>query len=130
MKHIVGTKSEFSFIVTDNMSATFDGELIHLVLSTFWLSYYFEWYSRKMIDRHFKSQENACGSELSIKHISPAFIGEKVTIEVLVISVDESKVTCKLEAFVDQRKIATGKTVQFVSTNQFFKEKFKPKEKS
>lgn len=125
MKNITGIQEKFTFIVSSEMTAMFGTDEIHPVLSTFWLSYFFEWFSRKIIEQHFEHDENACGSELSIKHISPAFVGENVSVSVKVESMVKSKIFCSLEAKVNHRIIATGTTTQYLSTNQFFNDQFR-----
>lgn len=125
MEALLGKKQVYQFQVTGQMYAVFGGELIHPVLSTFWLSYYFEWFSRKVIETHFSADQNACGSKLSVNHKSPAFLNDHVNVFVEVTSVDRQMIECSLTAKVGERIIADGKTVQFISTNLFFNDQFK-----
>lgn len=127
MEELLGKKKIFRFHVNNSMFAVFDGELIHPVLSTFWLGYYFEWYSRKVIQSFFKDDINACGSKLSINHKSPAFENDWVDVEVEVVNIDRQIIDCSIVAKVDSRIIAEGKTSQFVSTQSFFNDQFKPR---
>lgn len=127
MEELLGQKKIFRFRVSSSMFAVFDGELIHPVLSTFWLGYYFEWFSRQIIQPFFQPDQNACGAKLSVNHKSPAFEHEWVDVEVEVTKIDRQIIECSLVAKVESRIIAEGKTSQFLSTQSFFNDQFKPR---
>lgn len=125
MKNLVGHEQIFDFIVDENMSAIFDQQLIHPVLSTFWLSYYFEYFSRLMIQPYFLPEHNACGAELVVKHHAPAFPADKVSVTIRVTHQTEKFINCEIVACVGERKIATGFTMQYIADQRFFNNHFK-----
>lgn len=126
MERLLGKINHFQFTVEEKMFAVFGNELIHSVLSTFWLSYYFEWFSRLSIENYLTVVQNSCGAQLTVNHKSPAFLGELVDVSVEITAFERGFIESKIIAKVDDRIIAEGSTTQFVSTKEFFQTHFNP----
>lgn len=109
---IIGDKKIFKKTITADDLAIFHGELLHDVYSTFALARDFEWSSRLFFIDMKESDEEGVGTFLRIDHKSPAFVNEEITIIATVELVGEMELTCIIEAKVNDRLIASGKTGQ------------------
>ena len=130
MKNIFkpGDKKSFKRIVTESDQAIFhDGKVLHPVCSTFSLARDFEWSSRLFFIDMKEDDEEGVGTMLSIDHKSPAFIGEQVEFTATVESVVKNELICVIEAKVDDRVIATGKTGQKMLKREKLSQLFRTK---
>jgi len=109
---IIGDKKVFKKRIAPDDLAIFHGELLHNVYSTFALARDFEWSSRLFFIDMKESDEEGVGTFLHIDHKRPAFANEEVTITATVEFVGEMELTCIVEAKVNDRLIASGKTGQ------------------
>jgi len=107
-----GDKKVYVKKVNESDLATFHGETLHSVYSTFALARDFEWSSRLFFLEMKEEDEEGVGTYLSITHHSPAKVGEEVAITATVESVLGNELICMIEAVCGGRKIATGKTGQ------------------
>ena len=73
-----GDQKVYTKTVTDSDQATFHGEVLHKVCSTFALARDFEWASRLFFLEMKEADEEGVGTFLSIDHKSPAFVGEEI----------------------------------------------------
>ncbi len=110
----VGNTSIIDFEVTEAMAPVFHGKQIHPVCSTWDLAHQFELASRYALEPHLEMDEQGIGSELSVKHLKPAPIGQTVSVTATITSLDSTTVVCDLEAKVGESLIATGTQVQRV----------------
>ena len=94
--------------------AAFHGSTVHPVYSTFALARDMEWSSRLFVIELLDAEEQGIGTELSIKHHSPAFLGEEVSITATMERWEGHEIICLIEARVGERLIASGKTGQKV----------------
>ena len=114
MKRIFNPGDQKVYIrkITEDDLATFHGELLHTVYATFALARDFEWSSRLFFLEMKEPEEEGVGTFLQIHHKSPAFAGEEVVIVATVESIVGMELTCHIEARVNDRLIADGKTGQ------------------
>jgi fluoroacetyl-CoA thioesterase len=119
MKSEVSTSIAVTRImVTEDMTASLDGNEIHKVYSTFWLSYHAEVTARKAIEPYFDEGENAVGGALSIKHIAMTPVGASVSITAEVTEIINNKVICQIRAVWDDKLIAVGSQTQIIDTKE------------
>src|SRR6185436_5600100 len=101
-----GDKKDYQTIVKPGDQATFHGEVLHAVCSTFALARDFEWSSRLFFLEMKESDEEGVGTFLSIDHKSPAFVGEQISIVATVEKIEGNELICSIEATCAGRVIA------------------------
>ena len=107
-----GDTKVFRKKVAASDQAIFNGELLHSVCSTFALARDFEWSSRLFFIDMKDDDEEGVGTSLTIDHQSPAFVGEEIVFTAMVEEIRGMELVCSIEAHVDNRLIASGKTGQ------------------
>lgn len=107
-----GDKKVYRKRVNESDLATFHGETLHPVYSTFALARDFEWSSRLFFLEMKEEDEEGVGTFLTITHHSPAKVGEEVVVTATVESMRGNELICMIEAVCGARMIATGKTGQ------------------
>lgn len=107
-----GDVKTYRKVVTDSDLATFHGETLHPVYSTFSLARDFEWSSRLFFLEMKEEDEEGVGTFLSIEHKSPAKVGEEVIITARIETILDNELICIIEARSGDRLIASGKTGQ------------------
>ncbi|MBI3258695.1 MAG: thioesterase [Ignavibacteriae bacterium] len=119
MKPGVATaRYEFETPVTEEMTATLNGRLLHPVYSTFWMAYHSEVAARLAIEPYFQEGENAVGGVVEVKHEAMAAIGDTVRICAQVTEIKGRKIVCEIEVFSKSRRIGTGRQVQITMANE------------
>jgi fluoroacetyl-CoA thioesterase len=116
-----GDKKQYLKRVVESDLATFHGEVLHPVYSTFALARDFEWSSRLFFLEMKEDDEEGVGTFLNIEHKSPAREGEEVTLTATIETLKSNELVCSIEAFCGNRLIAVGKTGQ----KMFKKDKLK-----
>ncbi len=113
MKHIFkkGDQKTYRRKVTSEDQAIFHGELLHPACSTFALARDFEWSSRLFFLEMKEEDEEGVGTLLHIEHKSPAFVGEEIAYTATIEHIG-TEFVCHIEARVNERMVATGKTAQ------------------
>ncbi|UII20393.1 thioesterase family protein [Fulvivirga ligni] len=104
--------------------ASFHGEVVHYVCSTFTLAREIEYASRLFVLEMKDDDEEGIGTQLEIKHLSPAFVGQKIDISVTIKSLQKNELICDYEVKVGDRLIATGITGQKILKKDRIKEIF------
>lgn len=114
MKNIfkTGDKKVYQKTVEASDQAIFHDTLLHPVYSTFALARDFEWSSRLFFLEMKEDDEEGVGTFLHIDHNGPAFVGEEVVITAVVENIKGRELICSIEARVNERLVATGKTGQ------------------
>lgn len=107
-----GDQKVYRKTITDQDLAAFHGEVLHAVYATFALARDFEWSSRLFFIEMKEDDEEGVGTYLEIYHRSPAFAGEEVTITATVDSLEGNELICRIEARVNDRLVADGRTGQ------------------
>ncbi len=119
-----GDRKVFKRVVTEEDQASFHGEVLHPVCSTFSLARDFEWASRLFFLEIKEEGEEGVGTFLSIEHRRPAFVGEEIVFTATVIKIHGNELTCAIEAKVADQLIATGTTGQKMLTKEKMKQIF------
>lgn len=76
----VGRTETIDIIVTEEMFAAFEGEVVHPVYSTVAMTYHMEWVSRKIILPFLEPDEEGIGASVQLRHLAPSPLGSKVTL--------------------------------------------------
>ena len=107
-----GDRPSVHFVVDESMAAAFEGKRIHNVLSTFHLVYYSELAARRLIEQYLDAGEEAAGSEICLKHISPTKIGDKVEVTASLRKIDGKRIVCEISAASSTGRICAGTQTQ------------------
>lgn len=120
MKNIFkpGDTKQTTYLVGKEDVAAFKGEVVHPVCSTFTLAREIEWATRQFVLEMRESHEEGIGTQLTIDHKSPAFVGDEIMFNATVESVENHEIICSFEATVNGRIIATGKTGQKIVSRE------------
>jgi predicted thioesterase len=107
-----GDQKIHTFSVVEKDTATFQGEQVHPVCSTFALAREIEWSTRLFVLDMKDEHEEGIGTQLSIHHCSPAFVGERVSVMAVIKSLVKNELICTYEVKVGDRLVAYGETGQ------------------
>jgi predicted thioesterase len=107
-----GDKKQVSYRVKQSDVASFHGEVVHAVCSTFTLAREVEWATRQFVLEMREAHEEGIGTQLAIHHKSPAFVGDEILFISTLETLENNEIICAFEASVNGRIIATGKTGQ------------------
>lgn len=97
------------------MVATFE-ELgpVHPLYSTWSMVRHMELACRKIILPYLEPQEDAVGHSVTVTHLAPTGVGERVTARARLIEIDGRRIVCAVEAYNQFEKIGEGTQVQMV----------------
>ncbi|MBL3657425.1 thioesterase family protein [Fulvivirga sediminis] len=110
--------------ITEEDVASFHGKIVHHVCSTFSLARDIEWTSRLFVLDICDHDEEGIGTQLEIKHLSPALVGDEITISAILRTFEENELMCDYVVKVGERKVAEGKTGQKILKKNRIKEIF------
>ena len=108
----IGDVKEYSKVVGDDETATFESGQVHPLYATFALARDAEWVCRLFVLDMKDADEEGIGTFVDIKHHSPAKVGSKVDIRAIVTRLEAHEIVCSFEAKVGDRLIASGSTGQ------------------
>lgn len=109
-----GYQEKITITVTEDMVASFGGQMVHPVLSTGSLVYYMEWAGRKVILPFLQEGEEGVGAYIQVKHRAPAPVGKQVTFIATVKEVTAQKVVCDVIAKHDRAVVGESEFVQII----------------
>ncbi len=110
----VGDKKVFKRLVEKEDVAKFESGEVHPFYATFALGRDAEWAGRLFVLEMLDEDEEGIGTFLTVKHVSPALVGQEVEITVEITELEGRKINCSFEAKVGERLIATGTTGQMI----------------
>ena len=118
MKHIfkAGDTKEYRSVVKPQDVASFHGQTVHEVCSTFAIAREVEWTTRQFTLDMKDENEEGIGTFLQIRHEGPAFVGEEILFRGTYEGMKENELICSFEARVGDRMVARGKTGQKILT--------------
>ncbi|HEY3402715.1 MAG TPA: hypothetical protein VGK59_04955 [Ohtaekwangia sp.] len=120
-----GDQKVFRRVVQPDDVAAFQGKIVHRVCSTFALARDIEWTTRQFVLDMLDDDEEGIGTELSIEHKNPAFVGEEIIFTAWMEQLKGNELICRYEAKVNDRVIATGKTGQKILKKEKIESIFK-----
>jgi len=107
-----GAEVEFTFEVTADMRPSFDGAVVHDVLSTVAMIYQMERAGRYLIVPYLEPHEEGAGYELQVKHVGPAVAGQLVHVRAICTLVSQNRVVCDVTARTDVNVVGSGTFTQ------------------
>lgn len=119
----VGREETIEISVTEEMFATFEGEIVHPVYSTVAMTYHMEWVSRKIILPFLESHEEGMGASVKLKHIAPSPLDSKVRLTATLDEVRGNFVVTKVKAYNQLRLIGEGEVAQVILPKSIIAEK-------
>ncbi len=108
----IGKQLTIEYVVKSTDFATFGGETVHEVYSTFSIARDAEWTGRQLLLQIKAEDEEGVGTHVNIKHRGPAFEGETVEITATIANFEHGQLLCHFVAKVGERVIADGDTGQ------------------
>lgn len=111
-------------VVEEGDLATFYDQNVHPVCSTFSLSREIEWTSRLFLLEMKEEDEEGIGTLLTIEHISPALLGQRIDIEAKINRLQKNELLCDYIVKVGDRVIARGQTGQKILKKKKIEEIF------
>ena len=94
----VGRAETIDIVVTEDMLAAFEGEVIHPVYSTVAMTYHMEWVSRKIILPFLETHEEGMGASVQLNHLAPSPLGSRVTLTAVLVEVKNNAVITEVTA--------------------------------
>lgn len=110
----LGREESIEVIVTEDMFASFEGEVVHPVYSTVAMTYHMEWVSRKIILPFLESHEEGMGASVQLRHIAASPLGTFVTLTATVIELRDNLVKTNVIATNHLGTIGKGEVVQVI----------------
>jgi fluoroacetyl-CoA thioesterase len=108
----IGDEKQYRKVVQPDDVASFHGQVVHPVCSTFSLAREMEWTTRQFVLEMRDQDEEGIGTYLSVEHKSPAFVAEEIIFTGKIEQLNGHELICTCEAHVGTRLIAVGKTGQ------------------
>ena len=112
----VGETAVLDVVVTEAMTVHFD-ELgpVHPVYATYSMAKHFEEAGRTLLLPHLEPGEEGIGTAVSVEHLAPAWVGDRIRITARCAELRGGRLTCELTAVdADGRLLGRGTTGQAV----------------
>lgn len=108
-----GAEASVTVTVTPDMLATFE-ELgaVHPLYATWTMVRHMELACRKIILPYLEPDEDAVGHSISVTHLGPSGVGERVTARARLLEIQGNRIVCAVEAHNQNGKIGEGTQVQ------------------
>ncbi|MDX2152214.1 MAG: thioesterase family protein [Bryobacteraceae bacterium] len=104
----VGTRGEYTLLVTSDVAISFLGQEDARVLGTPWMIAYMELTSRNTIKDLLEPGEDTVGTHVDVRHLAATPLGMKVRFSVEVIEVQDRRVRFRVEARDEKDKVGEG----------------------
>lgn len=118
-----GRQETIEIEVTEDMFASFEGNVVHPVYSTVAMVYHMEWVSRKIILPFLEDHEEGMGAAVQLKHVSPSPLNSLVTLTATLIEYKNKQVLTKVEAYNKQGLIGKGEVKQVILPKDLIRKK-------
>jgi fluoroacetyl-CoA thioesterase len=122
----VGETAVVQTIVTPDMFAQFEGNVVHPAYSTVSMVYHMEWASRKIILPYLEEDEEGIGAAVSVKHIAPTTEGATVTVTATLTELRDNVVITKVEARNETHVIGVGEVKQVILPKKKIQQMLQP----
>jgi predicted thioesterase len=104
----IGIKAETTLTVSPDLCVYFMGTDDSRVLGTPYLIYNLEITARNAVLPHLEAGFDTVGTLVNVRHLAATPLGMQATFQAEVTSVEDRRVTFKVEAFDEKEKIAEG----------------------
>ncbi len=121
----VGRKEMIEIIVTEDMFASFEGEVVHPVYSTVAMTYHMEWVSRKIILPFLEDHEEGMGASVQLKHLAASPLGSTVTLTAVLTEFRDNRVVTEVAVENHLGLIGKGEVMQVILPKEKIAEKLK-----
>ncbi|MFJ7936028.1 thioesterase family protein [Sporosarcina sp. NPDC096371] len=121
----VGREEMIKIIVTKDMFASFEGEIVHPVYSTVAMTYHMEWVSRKIILPFLEDHEEGMGAAVQLKHLAASPLGSTVTLTATLLEYLDNRVVTEVVAENHLGLIGKGVVVQVIMPKEKIAERLK-----
>jgi len=111
-------------IVTPQMCAAFDGEVVHAVYGTAGLVGHMELAARRVILPAREEGEEGIGYKVDVTHLAPAPVGTHVTVTARLRGVEGNRVICDVEARSRHGPIGRGMVTQVLLPLETLRRRF------
>ncbi len=95
----LGNTAEVTAEVTEDMCPAFDGVVVHRLYSTWSMAHHMELAARKVLAPHLEAHEEGIGSHLSIEHVGPTPVGERVRVVAEAVQLGPTTLVCDVTAY-------------------------------
>ena len=109
-----GAVHEQKLLVTNEVAVDFLGMEAARVLATPWMIAYMEMTARNGILPFLEPGYDTVGTHVDVKHLAATPVGMQVTFRSEITTVDDRRVTCKVEAWDETEKIGDGFHERFI----------------
>lgn len=110
----VGDQTTWCITVSESMVPSFEGTVIHPVLSTVAMVHYMEWVGRRLILPYLSDEEEGIGGGISVTHLAPAPVGTRVDFYAEATALEANRVECRVWAEHAKARIGEGTLTQFI----------------
>ncbi|MFD1019215.1 thioesterase family protein [Thalassobacillus hwangdonensis] len=110
----IGQKATHTITVTDEMFASFEGEVVHPTYSTVSMVYHMEWTARKIILPFLEEDEEGMGAAVNIKHVRPAPKGSTIIVTAELTKIKENVVLTEMTAESEGELVGLGEVKQVI----------------
>jgi fluoroacetyl-CoA thioesterase len=107
-----GDQLQYEHTVTEQDLASFASGNVHPVYATFSVARDAEWCCRLFVLEMKEADEEGIGTFIEVEHVSPAYLGSKVSFTATLENQEKNNVICRFEAKVGDRVIARGRQGQ------------------
>ena len=119
----IGRQETIEIEVTEDMFASFEGEVVHPVYSTVAMVYHMEWVSRKIILPFLEDHEEGMGAAVKLKHIEASPLHSKVRLTATLMEHIGNQVVTSVEAHNKIGLIGIGEVKQVILPKKVIKGK-------
>lgn len=119
----IGRTETIEIVVTEDMFARFEGNVVHPVYSTVAMVYHMEWVSRKIILPFLEEHEEGMGGAVQLKHIDASPLHSKVILTATLIEYKNQQVLTKIEAYNEHGLIGKGEVKQVILPKELISKK-------
>jgi fluoroacetyl-CoA thioesterase len=109
-----GISVEFSITVDKEMRPSFDGVVVHDVMSTVTMIYYMEKAGREVIFPYLENDEEGAGFAIDVKHVGPAVLGQEVRFKAVCTEATSKRVVCDVTAETELNLVGKGAFTQAI----------------
>ncbi|HEX5565291.1 MAG TPA: thioesterase [Sporosarcina sp.] len=121
----VGRTETIEIIVTEDMLAAFEGEVVHPVYSTVAMTYHMEWVSRKIILPFLETHEEGMGASVQLDHLAPSLLDSKVTLTAVLVELRKNIVVTEVTAHNHAGIIGKGIVKQIILPKETIAQKLR-----
>jgi fluoroacetyl-CoA thioesterase len=122
----IGQRASIKAVVTPEMYAQFEGEIVHPVYSTVSMVYHMEWAARQIILPYLEDHEEGVGGAVKVKHLAPTTAGMEIIAMATLTKIDGNEIVCDVEVVNSLGVVAgRGEVTQYIVHKDQFYQKIK-----